>query len=434
MTIPVWASAESDSQATEQAMRYLASGDVILDRQLFLCDIRATGAHVNGLATIGALTNEDAKRVNASLKGLATEFTDGRFVLDEQYEDGHSAIEAYLTTHLGDLGKRIHLGRSRNDQALVATRLFMRESLERTRASILSCARAALELAQTHEMVPMPGYTHLQRAVPSSVGLWMASYAEAFADDAELIDATLAWIDRCPLGTAAGYGVNLPLDREGVAHDLGFARLQLNPMAAQASRGKHEVLALGTLWQAMQTLRRLGWDLTMFASSEFGFIEMPDAMTTGSSIMPNKRNPDVAELFRASAGVVAGAMTEIQQIVSLPSGYHRDLQLTKAPLLRAIRTAQESLALAPSLIQGLRINADRCRAAIDQSMHATDMTVEMALAGVPFRDAYRKLKDDGVERNDFTPEDSLQARTSLGASGNLGLDTLRARIDSLTID
>lgn len=430
MTTPLWA--RSDTQVHDLAMRYLAADDVVLDRELFLCDIRATRAHVHGLATIGALSVEESERVEAELETLAADFTDGRFILDEQYEDGHTAIEARLTSRLGDLGKRIHLGRSRNDQALVAIRLRMRESLIETRVSILDCARAALEQAQSHEMTPMPGYTHFQRAVPSTVGLWMASFAEAFADDAELIDATLAWIDRCPLGTAAGYGVNLPLDRDGIARELGFTRLVLNPMSAQASRGKHETQTLACLWQAMQTLRRLGWDLTLFASSEFGFVEMPPTMTTGSSIMPHKRNPDVAELFRASAGVVAAAMCEIQQIVSLPSGYHRDLQLTKGPLLRGMRTARESLALAPTLIRGLRMRPERCRAAIEASMHSADLAVEMAMSGTPFRDAYRTLAEDGVGRDDLTPEDSVAARISPGACADLRLSELGERLDRMS--
>lgn len=413
-------------------MRYLAADDVALDRQLFLCDIRATGAHVRGLSTIGALTDEESSRVDAALEQLAAEFADGSFVLDESYEDGHSAIEAYLTSVLGDLGKRIHLGRSRNDQALVAIRLFMRDSLEAIRASTLASARAALDQATTHEHAPMPGYTHLQRAVPSTVGLWMASFAESFLDDAELLSDTLTWIDRCPLGTAAGYGVNLPLDREGVAQALGFSRLQLNPMAAQASRGKHEVQALGACWQAMQTLRRLGWDCTLFASAEFGFVTMPNDMTTGSSIMPNKRNPDVAELFRASAGTVGGAMSEIQQIVALPSGYHRDLQLTKGPLLRALHATRSSLALTPAFIEGLTINTEACSAAIDRSMHATDIAIEMARDGVPFRDAYRALADEGVTDASRTPESSVTARVSPGACAALGLAHLRERLDELS--
>ncbi|MCB9839043.1 MAG: argininosuccinate lyase [Phycisphaeraceae bacterium] len=412
-------------------MRYLAADDVILDRELFPHDIRATRAHVNALARIGAFTQDEADRVGAQLETLLARFADGAFVLDERYEDGHSAIEAHLTEHLGDLGKRIHLGRSRNDQALVAIRLCMRESLEAARRSALEIAEAALEVAREHEMTPMPGYTHLQRAVPSTVGLWMASYAEAFLDDAELIDMTARWIDRCPLGTAAGYGVNLPLDREGAARELGFPRLQRNPMAAQASRGKHETQALACLWQPMQTLRRLGWDLTLFATSEFGFVEMPPEMTTGSSIMPNKRNPDLAELLRGAAAVVAGAMTEIQQIVSLPSGYHRDLQLTKGPLLRAMRCARESLALAPALIRGLRLNTGKMRAAIDAPMHSTDAAIETALSGVSFRDAYRAMADRGAPGGARTPESSAAARVSPGACADLGLAALRARLEEL---
>ena len=409
-------------------MAFMAADDVVLDRHLFLFDIEASQAHVEGLRVIGVLEESDGRALGDALSVLASEFEQGEFILDETHEDGHSAIEAWLSVRLGDLGKRVHLGRSRNDQAAVAIRLYMRASLDRVRSGTLASGREALTLAKKHEFTPMPGYTHLQRAVPSTVGLWMGSFAEAFADDIEILDATLAMLDRCPLGTAAGYGVNVPLDRDGIATALGFSAIQVNPMAAQASRGKLEVQVLGALWQVAQTVRRLAWDLTLFATSEFGFIRIPDAMSTGSSIMPNKRNPDVPELLRGTAGVLAGAMAEVQQIISLPSGYHRDLQLTKGPLVRGMQAATSSIELVPALIAGLELDTDRMVASIDDAMFATDAATELALEGMPFREAYRKLAEKGVEPGARSAAKSIAARTSPGACGELRLSAIEARL------
>lgn len=426
MTTPLWNRSTSAHDA--QAMKFMAGDDVLLDRHLFLFDVTASQAHVEGLVAIGVLSKDDGQALCDAMHVLAAEFERGEFVLDETYEDGHSAIESWLSVRLGDLGKRVHLGRSRNDQAAVATRLYMRSAIERVRAATLASGRAALAVATAEEFTPMPGYTHLQRAVPSTVGLWMASFAEAFADDVQLLDATLGVLERCPLGTAAGYGVNVPLDRDGVAETLGFAGIQVNPMASQASRGKIEVQVLATLWQVTQTIRRLAWDLTLFASAEFGFVRIPNEMSTGSSIMPNKRNPDVPELLRGSAGVVGAAMAEVQQITSLPSGYHRDLQLTKGPLVRGVGVATASIELIPSLLEGLELNTERMAAAIDDAMFATDAATDLALEGMPFREAYQLLAEQGVEQGTYSSEKSIAARTSPGGCAALRLDVLKARL------
>jgi argininosuccinate lyase len=413
-------------------MRFLAGDDVILDRELFPFDIRATAAHAEGLALRNLLPRADADAITAALTDLARLWDNGGFTLDDRYEDGHSAIEAYLTEKLGETGGRVHLGRSRNDQVLVATRLYMIDALDALKAGLTECARAALERAETDAMAPMPGYTHLQRAVPSSVGLWMGSFAESFAESAELVAMTRTWINASPLGTAAGYGVNLPLAREEVAAKLGFARVVINPMAAQASRGKHEHQVLSAMWQAMQDIRRLAWDLSLFSTAEFEFVRMPPETVTGSSIMPNKKNPDLAELLRASCAVVAGAMAELQQVLSLPSGYHRDLQLTKPALIRATRVTLDAVALIPDVLRRTEFKLDRMKAAIDSAMMATDKAVELAAAGMSFRDAYRQVGDALSELGQADPDTSLDARVSLGGCANLGLDVIAARIDALS--
>lgn len=412
-------------------MRFLAGDDIVLDRELFPFDIRATAAHAEGLALRSLLPKADADAITAALADLAKLWENGEFTLDDRYEDGHSAIEAYLTERLGETGGRVHLGRSRNDQVLVATRLYMIDALDTLKAGLTECARAALERARADAMAPMPGYTHLQRAVPSSVGLWMASFAESFAESAELVAMTRIWINASPLGTAAGYGVNLPLAREEVAAKLGFARVVINPMAAQASRGKHEHQVLSAMWQAMQDIRRLAWDLSLFSTAEFDFVRMPPETVTGSSIMPNKRNPDLAELLRASCAVVAGAMAELQQVLSLPSGYHRDLQLTKPALIRATRVTLDAVALIPDVLRRTEFKLGRMKSAIDSAMMATDKAVELAAGGMSFRDAYRQVGDSLNELGRADPDASLAARVSLGGCANLGLDTIAARIHAL---
>lgn len=413
-------------------MRFLAGDDVVLDRELFPFDIRATAAHAEGLALRGLLPRDDADAIIAALADLAERWSTGGFDLDDRYEDGHSAIEAYLTERLGEAGGRVHLGRSRNDQVLVATRLYMIDVLDTLRTGLIDCANAALDRARQDEMAPMPGYTHLQRAVPSSVGLWMGSFTESFIETAELVGMTRAWINASPLGTAAGYGVNLPLAREEVAAKLGFARVVINPMAAQASRGKHEHQVLSAMWQAMQDIRRLAWDLSLFSTAEFDFVRMPPETVTGSSIMPNKKNPDLAELLRASCAVVAGAMAELQQVLSLPSGYHRDLQLTKPALIRATRVTLDAVALVPDVLQRTEFKLDRMRLAIDGAMMATDKAVELAAGGMSFREAYRQVGDSLGELSAADPERSLRDRVSLGGCADLGLDRIAARIQSLS--
>ncbi|MAY73412.1 MAG: argininosuccinate lyase [Phycisphaerae bacterium] len=431
MTSPIWD--KTGASVDADAMAFMSRDDVLLDRELLPHDIVATRAHVRGLRAIDLLSEADASQLDASLADLAERFASGSFVLDERYEDGHAAIEAFLTDQLGDVGKRVHLGRSRNDQVAVALRLYMRATLDATVDRLLASADAALLLTMEHQNTPMPGYTHLQRAVPSSVGLWMGSFAEGFADASELCLTTRGWLNTCPLGTAAGYGVTLPLAREAVASELGFDRVHLNPMAVQAARGRIEHHVIATLWQAMQEVRRLAWDLSLFSSEEFGFLRLGPGFVTGSSIMPNKSNPDMAELLRASTAVVGGAMSEIQQAMSLPSGYHRDLQVTKPALIRAAKVTLEALAHVPRLIATMTLDEESMRRSIDPSMFATDRAVELSSAGMPFRDAYRQTADE-LARGDIDASDaeaSLQARVSLGACGNLGLDLIKERLKSL---
>ncbi|HEY2346871.1 MAG TPA: argininosuccinate lyase [Xanthomonadaceae bacterium] len=412
-----------------RVMRFLAGDDVVLDREFFACDIRASVAHVEGLQRIGVLTGDEATAMVRELDALADDFAAGSFVLDARHEDGHSAIESRLTERLGDVGRKVHTGRSRNDQILVATRLWLKDRLRELESLCARSARACLDRA-ANESLPLPGYTHLQRAVVSSTAMWFAGFAEAFIDDAARARQAHDWIDANPLGTAAGYGVNLPLDREHTTRALGFARMQVSPVYAQLSRGKFEIAALDALGAALLDLRRLAWDLSLFTTSEFGFVALPDAYTTGSSIMPNKRNPDVVELLRASYATVAAARVEIESLLSLPSGYQRDLQYSKGGLFHGFSHGLAALALLPELLGALRWNAPRMRAAIEPGMYATDRAIELARAGVPFREAYRACASESPLAAGVDPEASLAARVSPGGAADLRLDILRARLDA----
>ena len=415
----------------ERIQRFLAGEDVILDREFFLFDIEASRAHAEGLQQIGILDADEVAGLTHELQTLADDFSAGRFVLDEQYEDGHSAIEAHLIERLGDAGRKIHTGRSRNDQVLVATRLWLKDRLVHLAALCRESAEVALARAEAESTLPLPGYTHLQRAVVSSAGMWWAAWAEGFIDNAARARGTLAWIDANPLGSAAGYGVNLPLARDHTTQALGFGRMQVSAAYAQLSRGKFEMAAIEALGSALLDLRRLAWDLSLFTTAEFAFVALPAQYTTGSSIMPNKHNPDVIELMRASYASATAARTEIEQLLSLPSGYHRDLQFSKGAIVHAFGRGLAALELLPDLLRNLQWQTEAMRAALDPSMYATDLAIDLARQGVPFREAYQQAADP-ARWLQGDPDASLAARISPGAAADLRLDVLRARLAELT--
>lgn len=421
----------TDQAVDETLMRFMAGDDIVLDRALFACDIRASAVHAAGLQQIGVLTAQELAAVERSLDALAQAFAAGEFVLDERFEDGHSAIEAWLTHQLGELGGKIHTGRSRNDQVLVASRLFLRDALDEAGSRCRALAQLCLERAEPDMLTPMPGYTHLQRAVVSSLGLWLAGFAEAFIDDAVLLSDTRRWLNCNPLGTAAGYGVSLPLARELTTVCLGFERLQVNPIYAQNSRGRFELQALTALSQVLLNIRRLSWDLSLFATAEYDFLRLPDRWTTGSSIMPNKRNPDPVELLRAAPSPVLGAITEIQSLLSLPSGYQRDLQNTKGPVVRAVGHALPTLRVAEALVTDMEFDRERMAQAISPDMFATDHAYALVAQGMPFRQAYREAAAGGAGDAMTDADASLRSRRSPGAPGQPLLDVLRKRLDAL---
>lgn len=424
----LWSKSENASPTHERVQQFMSGEDVVLDEEIFLFDIMATLAHARGLNSIEILLPNELAAIESALKELALQFQAGAYRLGPPFEDGHSAIEFWLTEKLGLIGQKVHTGRSRNDQVQVAMRMYLREQMGRLQNACCDLAASCLARASADAKTPMPGYTHLQRAVPSSIGLWMAGFAESFIDIATLAELSRHWIDCCPLGTAAGYGVNLPLPREEVADALQFPKLQVNPMYVQNSRGRFELQCLASLAQGTLELRRLCWDLSLFTSQEFSFVELASDFVTGSSIMPNKSNPDFVELARAQHAVVQGAISELQGLLSLPSGYQRDLQLTKPPVIRAFSSSLMALELSQDLIQTMTFNRAAMAAAIDPILHSTDVAIDRVTRdGVPFREAYRSAVTD-QDLADRNPESSLVARISPGACGDLQLKALEVRL------
>jgi len=420
-----------NSKDKNSAIDYFLSGeDIALDQELFLYDIEASIAHVHELESINILNATESKKIISTLKKLAKLFRANKFKLTSKYEDCHSAIEHFLTKELGSLGKKIHTGRSRNDQVMVAMRLYARGKLDEIQSINLKIAQSFLNKAEKHSSVPMPGYSHLQRAMPSTWGLWFGAFAESFLDNADLLSNTQSWMNINPLGTAAGYGVNLPIKRDISTKELGFKRKQLNSLYVQNSRGKFELELIGSLKQPMLDVRKFSWDMSIFLAQEFNLLSIASKYLTGSSIMPNKSNPDVIEIMRANYAVVAGHYAELENLISLPSGYHRDLQLTKRSLIHSIHCVLKTLDLLPDLVKSIKVNLSRSNEFIDQGMLMTDRTYELVQSGVPFREAYLKVKSN--QDKELIAEGSSRKNSSSGSAFNLDLKVLKSRLKQLT--
>jgi len=373
-------------------LRYTAGEDHRLDARLVPYDVRVSIAHAAMLHETGLLSAEDLAAIRGGLEALAKEHAAGKWRIDLADEDIHTALEARLTERIGEAGARLHLGRSRNDQVLAALRLYLRDAVAALADGAREAASAIDSLAEREGDIAIPGYTHLQQAMPSSVLLWADGFAAELRDDAEGLEACSRRVEKNPLGSAAGYGVPLlPIDRESTRKALGFAEVQEPVTAVQLSRGKAEAQVLFEIALLMQDLGRLAADLVLFATSEFGFASLPPSMTTGSSIMPQKRNPDVFELVRGRTATAQACLFEALAVTAkLPSGYHRDLQLLKAPLFRGIDLAGETLAIVAAALPEVRFHAERIR--LEPSLQATEEAYRLVLEeGIPFREAYRRV-------------------------------------------
>jgi argininosuccinate lyase len=376
----------------ERVLRYTAGEDFALDDRLVSYDARASIAHAEMLNAQGLLALTDLDAIRDGLKELADEHARGLWHVELQDEDGQTALERRLTERIGAAGARIHLGRSRNDQVLAATRLYMRAALEDLESAALQVADALDELSVREGGTPLPGYTHMQPAMPSSVPLWAGGFAAEIRDDAEGLGEAARRTSRNPLGSAAGYGTpGLAIDREATRAALGFASVQEPVTAVQLSRGKAEAQLLFEITLLMQDLGRFAADVLLFSTQEFGFLALADAFTTGSSIMPQKRNPDVFELVRGSSASAQACLLEVLGICAkLPSGYNRDVQLLKFPLFRGIDLALGTLGILPPAIAAMRFNREAIR--LDPAINAAEEANRLAVTeGIPFREAYRRV-------------------------------------------
>ena len=406
---------------------FTVGDDPALDARLVNADCVASMAHAAMLESIGILSHDDKAALVKELGAIISLNEKGRFTIQRSDEDVHTAIENHLVRALGDPGKRIHTGRSRNDQVLTALRLWTRGFLFSWQKACLSLVDRLIDFAQANQKVPMPGRTHMQIAMPSSVGLWAAAHAEELLDDIGLARAAFSLVDCCPLGAAASYGVPLPLDRQQTADLLGFGRVQNNVLYANNSRGKFESIVLSTVEQAAMTAGRLAQDLILFSMPEFGYFTLPEELCSGSSIMPQKRNPDGLELVRARSASISGDLAAVKGVLhALPSGYNRDFQDTKGPFFRGCETGLACIRVMDLTVEKLVVNADRLRAAFTPEIYATDRALEMVADGVPFREAYREVGKNLGALSKRDPADAIAKRTSIGTPGNLRLDLARA--------
>jgi argininosuccinate lyase len=410
----------SDLHALMEA--FTVGEDYVLDARLVNADCVASMAHAEMLGSIGLLEPREVEELKRALGSIIELNARNEFTISRTEEDVHTAIENRLTAALGDPGKKIHTGRSRNDQVLAALRLWTRGFLFAFQKACLSLVQGLLETAGRHAGTPMPGRTHMQIAMPSSVGLWAAAYAEELLDDTLLANGIFRIVDSCPLGSAASYGVPLSLDREMTSRLLGFSRLQNNVLYAHNSRGKFESIVLGAVEQAGLTLSRMAQDLILFSLPEFGYFTLPDELCTGSSIMPQKKNPDGLEIVRARSASISADRAAIAAIVrALPSGYNRDLQETKAPFFRACENGLACVRVMALTVSRLSVNTDRLRASFTPEIFATDRALELVAGGTPFRDAYREVGKNLDKLKKRDPVEAIAGKKSVGAPGNLNL-------------
>jgi argininosuccinate lyase len=384
-----------DAPLDERVLNYTAGEDYALDARLVRYDVQASIAHAEMLHGAKLLDKADLEAVRAGLTALADGHSRGQWRIELADEDGQSALEKRLTERIGPVGGRIHLGRSRNDQVLAALRLYLRDVIEELRAAAVRVAEALDELGVREQATLLPGYTHMQQAMPSSVALWAGGFAAQLRDDAEGLNLAHRRLAQNPLGSAAGYGTpGLPIDREATRSRLGFATTQEPVTAVQLSRGKGEAHLLFEITLLMQGLGRFATDVLLFYTQEFGFLDIANAFTTGSSIMPQKRNPDVFELIRGRSVTAQACLDEALALCAkLPSGYQRDLQLLKAPLFRGIDLALQTLSILPPAIGALKFRPARIR--LDATIHAAEEANRLVVAeGIPFREAYQRVREN----------------------------------------
>ena len=427
------------TQATDLVEDFTVGNDRILDMRLAKYDVQGSMAHIKMLESIGLLTSEELEILTAGLQQIMSEIEAGTFILEDDVEDIHSQVELLLTRRLGDIGKKIHSGRSRNDQVLVDVKLFLKDETLKLREEVLALFQTLQSLSEKHKDTLLPGYTHGQVAMPSSFGLWFGAYAEAFADDMYMLRGAYNVTNQNPLGSAAGYGSSVPLDRQMTTDLLDFGDLDYNVVAAQLSRGKSERAVASAMGAIALTLNKFAADCCMYMSPNYGFIKFPDELTTGSSIMPHKKNPDVWEIMRGKCNMIMAKENEISLLCSnMPHGYHREFQLLKDILFPALELMHKCLMMADYMLQHIIVKEGILDAPIYDYLFTVEEVNRRTLEGMPFRDAYKSV---GIEVNEgkfryqgatgktngqLTPADLNH--TSLGSLGNLCTERIASKM------
>ncbi|MBO7110505.1 MAG: argininosuccinate lyase [Bacteroidaceae bacterium] len=427
---PIW---DKGKPVNELIQKYTVGRDREMDLMLAKYDVQGSLAHITMLESIGLLEESELKALSAGLKELLPVIERGDFVIEDGVEDVHSQVELMLTRQLGDMGKKIHSGRSRNDQVLVDLKLFTRDHLRGIVNSVKSLFDILIKQSNKYKDVLLPGYTHLQIAMPSSFGLWFGAYAEALTDDMLLLHAAFDQANRNPLGSAAGYGSSFPLNRQMTTDLLGFESMNYNVVYAQMTRGKMERNVAYALASVAATISRLAFDACMYNSQNFGFIKLPDDCTTGSSIMPHKKNPDVFELTRAKCNRLQAIPQEITLMTNnLPSGYFRDMQLVKEVFLPAFQELEEIITMTAYMLDHIKVREDILADSKYDAIFSVEEVNRLARDGMPFREAYRKVGAE-IENGSFKADRNIH-HTHEGSIGNLCNDRIAARMDKLVAE
>ena len=412
------------NQALDRKIDHFTVGkDREYDLYLAAYDCQASIAHAQMLAKTGVMTEKEADQLIGVLNDLKSKAEKGNFVIETEFEDIHSKIEYVLIQKLGDLGKKIHTARSRNDQVLVALHLYLKEEIKTIKGLTLNFFNLLMDLADQHKDHFLPGYTHFQVAMPSSFGLWFSAYAESLIDDVTLLNAAHQIVDQNPLGSAAGFGSSFPIDRIATTESLNFSDLKYNVIAAQMSRGKAEKITATAIAALAATLSKMSMDICLYMGQEYNFISFPEELTTGSSIMPHKKNPDVFELIRGKCNLLQGLPNQLALLMTnLPSGYHREMQLAKGPIIEAINELKSCLDLFVFTLQKISVKENILDDPKYQYVFSVETLNEWVKQGMPFRDAYKKMGDD-IAKQKYIPKKTLD-HTHLGSLGNLALQEI----------
>ncbi|MCC6690605.1 MAG: argininosuccinate lyase [Bacteroidia bacterium] len=410
--------------------RFTVGNDIMFDMQLAEYDVLGSIAHARMITSIGLLSKVELTKLEAELKKIYKQIKDGKFEIENGVEDVHSQIELMLTRSLGETGKKIHVGRSRNDQVLVDLKLFLRENIKHLSENVAQLFNLLIKQSTHYKDYLLPGYTHFQIAMPSSFGLWFGAYAESLVDDMEVLLAAYKVMNKNPLGSAAGYGSSFPLNRELTTKLLGFDSLNQNSVYAQMTRGKSEKITAQALSNIASTLAKLSYDVCMYMNQEFAFVSFPDELTTGSSIMPHKKNPDVFELIRARCNRIQSVPNELTLLTgNLPSGYHRDMQLTKEIIFPAITSLQECIAMAMLMLENISIKKNILADKKYDLLYSVEAVNQLVLQKIPFRDAYKKVGQTIAEGKFVRPKKINYKH--LGSIGNLGSNEIQKQFNKV---